>query len=176
MYAHLSARILALFAITLLCGLIYLPARGDEITSKGTGEINQGPGQNPHSFAGTWIVQTQITNCSGTTLESFSKFLSINAGGTAQEMSNSIPPSQRTTAFGVWQHSDHTNFVYALRFFRFTPTGIFASGVQAKWSVLLADDAQSYTAAGAIQISLPNGTVVQNLCGVETGARMVIPD
>jgi hypothetical protein len=177
MYAHLSARSLVLFTITLVFGLIYLPARAEEIKSEHTGEITrQDPGQNPHSFTGTWIVQTQITNCSGATLENFSKLLSINAGGTAQEMSNSLPPSQRTTAFGVWQHSDHTNFVYALRFFRFTPTGTFANTAQAKWSVVLAEDGQSYTAGGAIQIALPNGTVVANLCGTETGTRMVISD
>jgi hypothetical protein len=177
MYTHLSARSLVLFTITLVVGLIFLPARAAEIKSEHTGEITrQDPGQNPHSFTGTWIVQTQITNCAGVTTENFSKFLSIDAGGTAQEMSNSLPPSQRTTGFGVWEHLDHTNFVYALRFFRFTPTGIFASAVQAKWSVVLADDGQSYTAEGAIQVTSPNGTVLANLCGTETGTRMVIPD
>lgn len=178
MYAHLSARSLVLFTtVTLVFGLIYLPARGEEIKSKHTGEISrQDPGQNPFSFTGTWIVQTEITNCAGTTTENFSKFLSINAGGTAQEMSNSLPPSQRTTSFGVWEHLDHTNFVYAVRFFRFSPTGTFISTVQAKWSVVLAEDGQSYTAEGAIQVTSPNGTVVANLCGTENGTRMVIPD
>jgi hypothetical protein len=176
MYTHLSARILVLFTITLVFGLIHLPASAEEIKSDRTGELTwQDPGQNPHSFTGTWIVQTQITDCSGTTLENFSKFVSINAGGTAQEMSNSVPPSQRTVSFGVWQHLDHRNFVYASRFFRF-PSGTFAGTVQAKWSVFLAEDSQSYTGEGAIQILLPNGTVVANRCGTETGTRMVIPD
>ena len=176
MYTHLLARSLVLFTITLVVGLIYLPARGAEIKSEPTGEITwQDPGQNPHSFIGTWIVQTQITNCSGTTLNNFSKFLSINAGGTAQEISNSLPPSQRTTGFGVWQHSDHANFVYALRFFRFTPTGTFASTNLAKWSAVLNGD-DSYTAEATIQVFLPDGTVAMNLCGTETGTRMVIPD
>jgi hypothetical protein len=176
MYAHLSTKSLVLFTITLVVGLIYLPARGAEIKPEHTGEITwQDPGQNPHSFIGTWIVQTQITNCSGMTLQNFSKFLSINAGGTAQEVSNSLPPSQRTTGFGVWQHSDHSNFVYALRFFRFTPTGTFASTNHAKWSVVLDGD-DSYTAEATIQVFLPDGTVAMNLCGTETGTRMMIPD
>lgn len=176
MYTHLLARSLILFTITLVFGLIYLPASAEKIKSERTSEITrQDPSQNPHSFTGTWIVQTQTTNCSGTPLENFSKFVSINAGGTAQEMSNSVPPSERTVSFGVWQHLDHRNFVYAQRFFRF-PSGTFAGTVQAKWSVLLADDGQSYTGEGAIQILLPNGTVVANVCGTETGTRMVIPD
>ncbi|MGH9880870.1 MAG: hypothetical protein ACRD6N_05490, partial [Pyrinomonadaceae bacterium] len=99
MYAHLSARSLVLVTITLVFGLIYLPARAEEMKSEHTGELTW-QDQNPHSFIGTWLVQTQITNCSGMTLQNFSKFLSINAGGTAQEMSNSLPPSQRTTGFG----------------------------------------------------------------------------
>ena len=176
MYANLLARSLVLFTITLVFGLIYLPASAEEINSGHTGEISwQDPGQNPHSFIGTWIVQTQITNCSGMTLQNFSKLLSINAGGTAQEVSNSLPPSQRTTGFGVWQHSDHANFVYALRFFRFTPTGTFASTNHAKWSVVLDGD-DSYTAEATIQVLLPDGTVAMNLCGTETGTRMMIPD
>jgi hypothetical protein len=177
MYAHLKPGSLALLTIMLLFGLIYLPARGEQIKSELQGGItSQNPGQNPHSLTGTWIVQTQITNCSGATLENFSKFLSINAGGTAQEVSHSVPPSQRTTSFGVWEHLDHASFVYALRFFRFTPTGIFAGTAQAKWSVALAEDGQSYTAEGAIQVLLPDGTVIANRCGTETGTRMVIPD
>ena len=176
MYAHLLARSLVLFIIILVVGLIFLPARAEEMKSEDTGEITrQDPGQNPHSFIGTWIVQTQITNCSGIPTSNFSKFLSINAGGTAQEMSNSLPPSQRTTGFGVWQHSDHTNFVYALRFFRFSPTGTFINTVQAKWSVVLAEDGDSYTGVATIRIVLPDGTVL-NRCGTETGTRMVIPD
>jgi hypothetical protein len=176
MYAHQLVRSLVLFTIMIVAGLIFLPARAEEIKSEHTGEItSQDPGQNPHSFTGTWIVQTQITDCFGNPTENFSKFLSINAGGTAQEMSNSVPPSQRTTSFGVWQHLDHTNFVYALRFFRFSPTGTFINTVQAKWSVVLAEDGQSYTAGAAIRIVLPDGTVL-NRCGTETGTRMVIPD
>jgi len=176
MYAHLSARSLALVTVTLIFGLIVLPARAEEIKSDPIVEITrQVPGQNPHSFTGTWIVQTQITDCFGNPTENFSKFVSINAGGTAQENSNSVPPSQRTTGFGVWQHLDHTNFVYALRFFRFSPTGTFINTVQAKWSVVLAEDGESYTGVAAIRIVLPDGTIL-NRCGTETGTRMLIPD
>jgi hypothetical protein len=178
MYAHQLARSLVLLTtVMVVFGFFYLPVRGEKIKSEYTsGTFQQDPGQNPHSFGGTWIVQTQITNCAGTTTENFSKFLSINAGGTAQEISNSVPPSQRTTSFGVWEHLDHANYVYALRFFRFSATGIFINTVQAKWSVVLAEDGQSYTAEGAIQVTSPNGTVLANLCGTETGTRMEIPD
>ncbi len=176
MHAHLLARSLVLFTITLVFGL-YLPVRGQETKSELKGALTwKYPGHNPHSFTGTWLVQTQITNCLGTPTENFSKFVSIHAGGTANEMSNSLPPSQRTTAFGIWQPLFPGNFVYTLRFFRFTPAGTFASTVEAKWSVLLADEGDSYTGEGSIRVFAPNGTVIANLCGTETGTRMVIPD
>lgn len=176
MHAHVTGRTLVLFTTMLIIGLVYIPAGGQDIKSESNSSISGLPGKNPHSFIGTWIVQTQITNCSGVVTENFSKFVSIHAGGTANEMSNSLPPSQRTTAFGVWQPLYQRNFVYALRFFRFTPTGTFASTVQAKWSVLMGEDGDSYTAEGAIQVFAPNGTVIATLCGTETGTRMVIPD
>ena len=176
MYAHLLARSLVLFTLTLIFGLC-LPARGQESKSELVGGlIFKDPGYNPHSFTGTWVVQTQITDCDVTTLENFSKFLMINAGGTAQEMSHSVPPSQRTPSFGVWEHLGQDNFVYVLRFFRFSPTGTFTGTAEAKWSVVLAQDGQSYTAEGAIKIISTTGVVLATRCGTETGTRMLIPD
>ncbi len=132
------------------------------------------PGTNPHAFIGTWVVQATITNCSGTTLESFSKGVSINAGGTQSDTSSSS--LYRAVGLGVWEHIQRNEFVYAARFFRFNPDGTPAGSVRAKWTVLMGDDGNDYTATGAIQIVLPNGTVVANLCGTETGTRMVIPE
>jgi hypothetical protein len=169
MYARLSAKTLVLFTTMLIAGSVSNPVKGQT-------ESRNLPAQNPQSLVGTWLVQTQITNCSGTNLESFSKMVSINAGGTAGEISNSLPPSQRTVAFGVWQHLDHNSFVYALRFFRFTPTGTFASIVEAKWSVSLDHSGDVYTGEGAIKVLSPTGVVIATLCGTETGTRMVIPE
>ena len=131
------------------------------------------PGNNPHSFIGAWIVQAQITDCSGTITEGFAKLVSINAGGTTQEVSSSS--LFRSTSLGVWQHVDQRDFVYAQRFFRFNPDGTPVGSVRAKWTVLMAEDGDAYTATGAIQIVLPNGIVVPR-CGVETGTRMTIPE
>jgi hypothetical protein len=132
------------------------------------------PGSNPHAFIGTWVVQTTITNCSGTTLESFSKLVSINEGGTLSETSSST--LYRSVALGVWGHIWQNDFVYAQRFFRFNPDGTSSGSVRAKWTVLLGADGDTYTATGAVQILLPNGTVVANPCGTETASRMVIPN
>lgn len=169
MQSHSTVRTLVLFTTMLITGFLCNPVNGQT-------ESRNLPTQNPQSLVGTWLVQTQITNCSGTPLESFSKIVSVNAGGTAGEISNSLPPSQRTVAFGVWQHLEHNSFVYALRFFRFTPTGTFASTVEAKWSVLMDQSNDVYTAEGAIKVSSPTGVVIATICGTETGTRMVIPE
>jgi hypothetical protein len=123
--------------ISLLPAVSYIPTNGQDIKAQNQAEVlQQLPAQNPYSFIGAWNVQDQITNCAGTPVENFSKFVSIEGGGTVHEMSNSLPPSQRTVAFGVWEHLEQRNFVYALRFFRFTPTGSFSNIVQAKWECL----------------------------------------
>ena len=161
---------------TLACLTLVLLLSGSLTASaQESGAISDNlPGANPHSFIGTWVVQTQITNCSGTTLESFSKLVSIHAGGTVNEVSNSVPASQRTTAFGVWEHLDKSEFVYALRFFRFNPDGTSAGAVQAKWTAEVDDGGDSYTATSAIRIMLPDGTIL-NRCGFEAATRMEIP-
>jgi hypothetical protein len=154
---------------------LVVAANGQGVDLGGKGGASSGlPGQNPHSFIGTWIVQTQITNCFGTTLENLSKLTSINAGGTVQDTSNSNP--WRSAGFGVWEHLHQTDFVYAIQFFRFTPDGTFAGSVQAEWSVLMGEDGNSYSAEGDIQLVSPNGFVIAILCGAETGTRMVIPN
>jgi hypothetical protein len=103
MYTQLKNFVL--LAMMLMVGLVYISANGQDIKTENQAEVvQQWPAQNPHSFIGTWNVQTQITNCAGIPVENFSKFVSIEAGGTAHEMSNSLPHSQITVAFGVWEY------------------------------------------------------------------------
>ena len=134
------------------------------------------PGENPHALIGTWLVTTQVAACPGAPpapTENFSKMVSANAGGTLSETSSST--LFRSVAFGVWEHLGQRDFVYAQRFFRFNPDGTVAGGVQAKWTVLMGEEGDAYTATGDIKITLPNGTVVATRCGTESGSRMVIP-
>ena len=176
MYSRLAAKRLVLVIVAIAFGLICI-STGKRATTQGQPATSlQTPAKNPHSFIGTWVVQAQITDCAQTTLEDFTKFVSVHQGGTANEVSRSVPPSQRTVAFGVWEHLNQRNFVYALRFFRFTPAGTFANTVEAKWSVLMDESGDSYAADGAIKVRAPNGTVVASLCGVETGTRMTISE
>ena len=170
MSTRFNVKHLILMTAVVVIALVYAAATGYSARPA------QGPGQNPHAFVGTWLVQTSITDCSGTTLENFSKLLSIDAGGTAHEISSALPPSQRTVAFGVWQNVNQRNFVYALRFFRFTPGGVFTAVSEAKWNVLLDETADSYEANATIKVTTPNGTLVANLCGTENGTRMQIPE
>lgn len=128
------------------------------------------PGANPLSLIGTWEVQATVTNCSGITLQQFSKLVSFNPGGTAIEVSTGAPPAARTTALGIWEHEGRNSFRYALKFFIFTPTGVHAATTNAKWFVTMGEFSNSYTAEGQIQV-VPVSGPTQNLCGTETGTR-----
>lgn len=170
----IQKRISLALAIAALSGLLAVSAAGQEKAASEESLLRELPGANPNALIGTWIVQTTITNCMGTTMESFSKLVSANAGGTLQETSSST--LFRSAALGVWEHRGQTDFVYAQRFFRFNPDGTTSGSVRAKWTVSMAEEGGSYTATGAIQVVLPNGTVVASPCGTETGTAMSIPE
>ncbi len=129
------------------------------------------PASNPHALTGAWTVQSTVTNCNGTTLQNFSKLTAFSEGGTALETSTGLPPSQRTTAFGAWEHVYQNTFRYSLQFFRFAADGTYIGSTRANWMVTLGLFSNAYTADAQIQVILPNGTVVANLCGSETGMR-----
>lgn len=159
--------------IIFTAGLLAFSAAAQDLSKETFRDL---PGTNPHSFVGSWTVQSSVTNCSGVTLQTFAKLTSINDGGTAQETSTGLPPSLRTTAFGIWRHVTRNDFEYALQFFRFNPDGTFAGSTRAKWIAEVDEGGDSYAATAAIQVVSPNGVVVANLCGSETGTRMVIPE
>lgn len=165
---------IAILVSVLFTLLLSFPVFAQDRVSIETSFARELPGTNPHALVGTWLVQTTITNCMGGTLESFSKLVSANAGGTLQETSSST--LFRSVALGVWEHRGQTEFVYAQRFFRFNPDGTPAGSVRGKWTVSMAEEGGSYTATGAIQIVAPNGTVVASPCGTETGTAMSIPE
>lgn len=129
-----------------------------------------------YNFAGTWVANAQITNCAGVTTNLSTKLISADHSGTVSETNTS--GSLRSTAFGVWERAPRYSgfqFVYYLHFFRFNSSGAWQDSVQAKWNVAMEPDGKSYTGSGDIQIVLPNGVVVANLCGTETGLRMEVP-
>jgi hypothetical protein len=132
------------------------------------------PGLGARALEGTWITQTQINNCSGTVLENLSRLTMFNTGGTASETSSATV--FRSPAFGVWRYDGERDFVLAMRFFRFNPDGTNSGSIRATWNISVDNNGDSYTGEGAVQVVLPNGVVVANLCATETATRMVIPN
>jgi hypothetical protein len=123
---------------------------------------------------GTWQAQTTIVNCqTGTVMENFSKFVSFNTGGTAQEVSSST--LFRSAALGIWERNGWDSFRYLLRFFRFNPDGTPAGSVRAVWEGEFTNS-NSYAAEATVQIIAPNGMVVATICGTETASRLELPD
>jgi hypothetical protein len=122
-----------------------------------------------------FAYQTQILNCqTGAVLQSFSKRTAIHMGGTANEASSSS--LFRTTSFGNWEHTGPNSFRYGLHAFRFNADSTFAGTFRAVWNVSHDDINDTYTSVGAIEIRLPNGTVVANQCGTESATRLNLLD
>ena len=132
-------------------------------------------GNGARALEGTWQTQATIRNCqTGTVMESFSKFVSFNMGGTAQETSSST--LFRSGALGIWQYNGGNSFRYLIRFFRFNPDGTTSGSVRAVWTVTIDEFSNTYEATANVQILAPNGNVVATACGSETATRLVFPD
>ncbi len=131
--------------------------------------------QGARDIEGTWQAETTILDCrNGAEMERFSKLVSFNMGGTLGETSSSS--LFRSVAFGIWEYRGVDSFRYAQRFFRFNPDGTPAGSVRARWLVSIDPSYDTYAAEAEIQIVAPNGTVVANICGVETATRLIIED
>jgi hypothetical protein len=161
----------------LFATLVPLSGRAQEIKASETSSAKASETQDVwwlRRLEGTWQAQTTIVNCqTGTVMENFSKFVSFNSGGTAQEVSSST--LFRSAALGIWERNGWDSFRYLLRFFRFNPDGTPAGSVRAVWEGEFTNS-NSYVAEATVQIIAPNGTVVATICGTETASRLEMPD
>lgn len=158
--------LVAAFTLTLA-----LSAYGQE--DKESESVRTLPGTNPHALIGTWTASSVITNCAGVTLFSHTKLVSFTDSGTAVETSTS---PLRTAALGIWDHAGQHTFRYMLNFYRYNADNTLAGSTRAIWTVTMNTFNDGYTAEAAVQMIAPNGNVVANLCGAETGTRMRFPD
>ena len=152
-------------AIAIFLAICSMTAAAQEPAS-----VDRLPGVTPSALVGTWTVQATVTNCQGTTLQTFSKLVSFDLSGTAHETSTGAPPSVRTTAFGIWEHTGLNSFRYALQFYFYPPGSPVNGTTLARWYVTMGQFNDSYAAEAEIVVTPPAGPV-QNLCGTETGTR-----
>lgn len=123
---------------------------------------------------GVWKTQVTILDCvSGNKLAGpFPGFIAFQAGGTIGESGPALPNSTRGAGFGIWQRTGRNTFSETLTFQRFDLTGVYLGTQVIHATPKVADDSQSYVAAGGtFEVKDAAGTTLTTGCSHATGAR-----
>lgn len=122
---------------------------------------------------GVWESTITIRDCiSGAAIRSFKGVNTFHRGGTLSD-ANITAPTTRGPGAGVWRASAAAgSYTASFRFYRYNPDGALAGAQRVNRNFTLAADGNSTTGTIAAQILDTADTVLQNMCGTETSARL----
>ncbi len=96
----------------------------------------------------------------------------FNQGGTmTEEEANLFDGPYRASAQGMWKHVTGRKYLAAFTNFAFNPDRSLAVTLKFRSNITLAKDGNSFTERGTAEVSLPDGTVVANVCFADTATR-----
>lgn len=126
----------------------------------------------PDPIQGLWQSSVTLKDCaSGATIGSFRGLTLFNQGGTANA-DNNQPSASKGPAMGYWSRGATGTYTVDLRFWRYDASGTPAGQQRLTRTITLAADGKSLTSTISTQALDATDTVVQQACGVETGARI----
>jgi hypothetical protein len=128
--------------------------------------------QDTHTLAGVWEVTVTVTNCqTGALIRTVHSLQNFSPDGTFAETANTF---MRGSSVGVWNRSDAGPGKYSATYFfyRYLPTGAFASTAQAIDMVSLNSDGSEFTASGTIQDFDVNNALLSTGCFVHSAVRL----
>jgi hypothetical protein len=131
--------------------------------------------QGNHSLAGTWEVTVTVTDCqSGALIRTVHSLQNFSPDGTFSETANT---AARGSSVGVWNRSEAGDGKYSATywFFRYLPTGAFASTAQSIDMVTLNDNGNQFTASGTVQDFDVNNALLSTGCFVHSAVRLSSP-
>jgi hypothetical protein len=134
-----------------------------------------------HELVGTWLVNVQLNNCSGTTLGApFASLLTFADGETMIEDTTnpSFAPGQRGTGLGVWEFQGHRTYsAKSVAFINFTttppPPPGFTVGTQTiTQTIEFNNGPDEWTADAQVEFADTSGTVYRQACASATAKRL----
>ena len=126
--------------------------------------------QNPNSVVGTWQVSVTVVNCStGAVIRNVTSLQNFSADGSITETAFT---AARGPSVGRWSHTGGKNFNDAFWFYRYTPTGTFASLAQGNDAITLSTDGQTFTSTGTVQDFDASGNLISTGCVTHAAARL----
>lgn len=126
--------------------------------------------QNNHSIQGVWLVNVTVTNCqTGALIRTVQSLQTFNPDGSFGETTNT---ASRGSSLGVWTPGDGPTFGARYWFYRYTPTGTFASIAQSNDMVTLGEDGNQFTASGTVQDFDASGNLLSTGCFTHAAKRL----
>jgi hypothetical protein len=107
-----------------------------------------------HTVAGVWDVTATVTNCqTGALIRTVHSLQNFSPDGTFSETANTL---LRGSSVGVWSRSQAGPGKYSATyfFFRYLPTGAFASTAQSIDMVTVSEDGTHFSAAAQYRTSM----------------------
>jgi hypothetical protein len=126
--------------------------------------------QNGNSIEGVWNVTVHVTDCqTGANIRTVRAIQGFSHDGTFSETANTY---LRGSSVGTWNHDGTGNYSATYWFFRYTPTGTFASFAYALDSIKMGDDGNHFTASGVIRDYDANNNLTAIGCFVHAATRL----
>jgi len=126
--------------------------------------------QDAHSIVGTWNVSVTVKNCStGAVIRTVRSLQMFSHDGSFTETASTF---LRGSSLGSWDRTGGETYNATFWFFRYNPTGTFASFAQALDSVTLSDDGNTFTASGTIQDFDASNNLISTGCVTHSATRL----
>ena len=123
-----------------------------------------------HTLEGVWNVSVTVTNCdTGAIIRTVPSIQAYHHDGTVAETANS---ALRGPSEGVWKAAGNGTYSDSFYFYRYTPTGGFASLAHATDTITLGSDAGTYTSIGHVQDFDANGNLISTGCVLHAAYRL----
>ena len=123
-------------------------------------------------LVGTWNVLVDIYDCNtGTPIATGAQALALfNADGTRHE-TNATNPALRSPGYGNWQRVKRNEYEFALKFYRFDPSGTNIGSTVIRQELFLSEDGTIYYSEGPAEFLNTAGIKLFEACASATATR-----
>ena len=161
-----SLSTVTLISVTGLATTLLIQACG------GGGAVAQTAAETADPMEGVWESAVSLKDCaSGAAVDTLKVATIVHHGG-GLTSDDSSPPTSRGTAFGQWKRGADNIYTFKLRFMEFNPDGSLAGALSAQRNLTLGASGDSLSGTLTAQVLAVDGSVLQSICGSETGARI----
>jgi len=126
--------------------------------------------QSANSVEGTWAVAVTVVDCTtGVLIRNVRTLQMFSHDGSFTETAFT---ASRGISVGKWARTGGKTFGATFWFFRYTPTGTFASLAQGLDSITLGANGSTFTSAGTVQDFDANNNLISTACVTHSAARL----